>query len=214
MSELYSHEKPVPYMSIYTNEFYSLEGYQNKKRPEERPSQLVVRLLSRFGSRLKLFDIFGDAVPPGRKKETGYYPRKDVIYLCCQFPGVGHEIAHMVEIFNKRRLVIADWGLPLYANMEKRRTSQIIAGLGRECRVRAIQNHIYNHPYTGCEFQNPTWTDALNGRYPCDRFKSRKDLIEWMEAVSERAYKAWSPDRIVSEWDNRADYILNWMETK
>ncbi len=133
----------------------------------------------------------------------GYAIRHGVIHFSTLMPSLSHEIAHMVEMKTEKRWIQNDWGFSLDLN----HTWMPI--LIRETRVRAIQAHMNRQRQI---YENEFVFD--NVKYPLTKFKSRPELVEYLQAMSERTQKAWSPDRIEHEWKIRVAYIRNHMETK
>lgn len=176
-------------------------------------SKTTKHLLSKLDSRVKYFSMI-DYILDRKSIVTAYYPRKDYIYFACDLPTIEHEISHMVEI-NESRTLLPDWGLKTFSNLDKETTSAIVAGAAREVRVRAIQAHLFDVKPDKIRTlaDNPAWPDSMISRCPYGKFKSRTDFVTWIEDLHEKTYKAWNIDKIESIWNNRVEYIFNWMET-
>jgi hypothetical protein len=178
----------------------------------------VNRLMAKFDGKVKLFDIADDEGVIRKGKTTiGYLPTKDCLYLATSMPCIAHEIAHMVEA-NENKVLLPDWGLPLFKKWHRIKTASIVSAMARETRVRAIQLHVENAQGKESDrslADNPVWIDnMLLPRLPYGRFKTRKDIEEWVDDIHVKTYCAWDFDRVEVEWNKRTNTLLNWMETK
>lgn len=175
---------------------------------------LVHELLG-MDERIRLNPFFGDVDP-----DKGFFITKSTIHIPFQLPAIQHDIAHLLELTNPKRWVMADWGMPRFdgPNISNRR---VFAALSREIRTRAIQLHL---TCFDCEknklcstaydqFNNPYWAELVQAHLPFGRFETFKDVRTWMADLRERTYNRWSLDRIQTEWKTRLTYIQNWMET-
>lgn len=150
-----------------------------------------------------------------------YIPSKDVIVFPCQFMRIEeHEVAHMVEMNNFRRLLKHDWGMKNFSNSNPS-NKEFFAALSREIRVRAI-SLVLRGVEKNCSHDDTSynifknihyWDPEVKARIPFGKFKTFKDVQEWMEHLRDTTIAHWSLDRIESEWFRRMDFISNWMET-
>jgi len=171
--------------------------------------------------RFRLYDMIGDFV-----EDRGYIPTKSALYLPYGFPGIEHEIAHMVEMSYGNRLVKLDWGfqdIKTYSKAMRGGANHkgTFQALAREARVRGIQDIMdgvhANRGVSDNHFNmvkyNPVWKDAVVKALPFGKFKSIEEVIDWWDHIYVNAYVNWNLDRIRHEWVIRLDYIRNWMET-
>lgn len=101
--------------------------------------------------RLRVFG-FADEPQENIGENYAYIPRKDLILFPVGLPAVEHEIAHMVEMVDLKRVILPDWGLASSLNSsawknEPIKMSMLIAAASREARVRAIQTHFHSTNY-------------------------------------------------------------------
>ncbi len=172
--------------------------------------------LLEMDSRIQVYNFFGDL-----EEDFGYLPKKTGLFFPVGVPSAEHDIAHMVEMSNKKRWTIADWGMPSPKNnngySEWKSFGGFFAALSREIRVRAIQLHLipeYGQRETLMNiFANPFWFEMVNKHLPFGRFNSYEDVISWMIDLRDKTRFAWSPERIRHEWIIRLDHIRNWMES-
>lgn len=149
-----------------------------------------------------------------------YMPRKDAIYLTHDLPRVSHEISHIIEMTDFDRLIKDDLGLgwdhPLDEWFKNKNSSIRIKAAARECRVKAIESFFCKSQYTNNRVLNNNWYERI--LYPLvknesfGRFKSTKDIDEWLQTIFATTQKKWSIDRIQYEWKRRVDYIRDWQE--
>lgn len=148
---------------------------------------------------------------------------KDVIHLPVGLPTAEHEIAHAVEMKDKSRWLLPDWGLIFgVKDWETKLTpSRFFASMAREVRVRAIElliNHTHRNDKTSTRYNILNNEYAWGGLYtkrwlPYGRFKNYKDVQSWVHDLREKTWKAWSLERIEHEWMIRLAHMQNWMET-
>src|SRR5271170_5694175 len=213
--DLYSHAKPLPHQSpaVY-NEYITLEQFRNLRDEYRCTSSTVYHLLSKFENRIKLSALLDENFDPKVHGEiAGYYPQKDFVYFAHDLPGIEHEIAHMVEI-NESKMLLPDWGLRIY-RLEKETPSAIVAGMARESRVRGIQSHFFQHTEarrgsrTGNSLSNNgIWSWGLSKHLPYGKFKTVKDIDNWLDDLFEKTREAWCVDKIEALWNKRADIVL------
>ena len=93
---------------------------------------LVHELLG-MDERIRMNPLFGDVDP-----EKGFFVTKNSIHIPFELPAIQHDIAHLLELTNCKRWVMADWGMPRFdgPNISARR---VFSALSREIRTRAIQ---------------------------------------------------------------------------
>ena len=159
--------------------------------------------------RIRVYPLLDDLV-----ERKGYIPTKTGIYMPCALPSIEHEIAHFVEMEDKSRWTKTDWGLGVNPDfLDTATIPHVIAAAARETRVRAIQYQISNeqNPYL---FNNIYWREAMEHRVVgTGRFKSHKDISDWLWSMSIRTQSDWDLDRIESAWKERVSHLQNWMET-
>lgn len=171
-------------------------------------SPFVQHLLT-MDPRVRLYEMVDD-VADGK----AYILTKTQICLPYQLPTIQHEIAHFVEMEDKSRWTKTDWGLGVRPNfLDTTTVPHLIAAAARESRVRAIQYkmNVESDPYL---FANQFWQEAMERRaIGTGRFKSSKDITNWVWGMSIRAQSDWDLDRIESAWKERITHLQNWMET-
>ncbi len=179
------------------------------QRMRETFSPFVQHLLG-MEPRIRVYEFLDDLV-----ERKGYIPTKTGIYMPCALPSIEHEIAHFVEMEDKNRWTKTDWGLGVSPNFPETATvPHLIVAAARETRVRAIQYQINNN-YNPYLFNNSYWQDNMERRVVgTGRFKSPKDISNWLWGMSIRAQGDWDLDRIESAWKERIAHLQNWMETK
>jgi hypothetical protein len=186
-----------------------------------------VRHLLKMEPRIRLSMFFGDV-----KNMTGFFLTKEHIYFPCRIQPVSHELAHCVEMQDKRRWTMDDWGFALPPHMRKGAPKKyndarwqskggLFAAVSREQRVLAINSVISplakdHHDYYGTKITTQlSWNGFHSDWYlPFGRFKTMKDVEVWLNDLFEKTVSHWSLDRIEAEWKVRLDHMQNWMETK
>lgn len=150
-----------------------------------------------------------------------FYVTKEYIHIPCDLPAVEHEIAHAVEMKNKDRWLLPDWGLSFGNKWENKLTpGKMFAAMAREIRVRAIQLRMMPEEFNNSHstalniLNNPAWNDWAKMMTPFGRFKSYGDVRDWSNDLRDRTYNAWSIDRIAHEWKIRLIHMQEYMETK
>jgi hypothetical protein len=153
------------------------------------------------------------------KQAIFYAVSKDHIHIPYSFPDEAHEVAHMVEMRDPSRWTLPDWGLKLDGNLESI-DRQVFAWMAREVRVRAIQLHMMgadkpkiSHPTLYNILNNGCWKDSAQRNLSYGRFKTMKDVEDWVLDLREKTFNDWSKDRIITEWVKRLDYIRDEMES-
>lgn len=152
-----------------------------------------------------------------------FFVTKNHIHIPFGFPLIEHEIAHALEMTNKNRWLLPDWGLGFGNKWDNGMTaSKLFSSMSREIRVRAIQLRMM--PAKELSNKDSTLVNILNNDFawgywartftPYGRFKNAKDVRAWADDLRERTYNAWSLDRIRHEWNVRLVHMQNWMETK
>jgi hypothetical protein len=175
----------------------------------------VVRKVFESDSRLKTYDWLKlddhfpsyDEVAP-----SFYFATKNFLLFPCTIPHLPHEVAHMVEMNNFNRLIKTDWGFKAFYNSNYSR-NELVAATAREIRVRAIADRLY-HNYNPTRIINHSfWVSSMKGKYPIGRFNSDNEIDDWAIDLYHRTYHRWSEDRFLVEWNERIEFIFNWMET-
>ena len=183
----------------------------------------LVNRLFQMEPRIRVFQ-FADDPMDFLNESFGYIPRKDCLLIPCVLPAAEHEIAHMVEMTDLRRLVLPDLGLASEMNSKVWKTSTglpetmsvVISAAAREARVRAIQNHFFPEAKFTPMWKHSVWGEDVGKRLekePFGRLKSFKDYKDWINDIQTKTFVAWSPERIEHEWIRRLDYIRDWMES-
>lgn len=139
----------------------------------------------------------------------GYGLDKTNIYLALTLPSIDHEIAHMVEMQSPRRWIMNDWGFPKNGQPSDK---NLFAACIREIRVRTIQSMIGGDKYY-CLADHQYWGRRINELLPFKQFKDKEDFFNWEMSFVSKTSQSYSLDKIENDWNIRADYILNWMET-
>lgn len=150
-----------------------------------------------------------------------FFVTKQHIYVPHGIPSIEHEIAHAVEMRNKDRWLLPDWGLAFGTKWNDNITPRIMfASMAREIRVRAIQLHMFPDKLNDAQ---STAVNILNNEYawghwarmmvPFGRFRCYQDVWDWAADLREKTYKAWSLERIAHEWKIRLTHMQEWMET-
>jgi hypothetical protein len=149
-------------------------------------------------------------------KDKGYFVNKNNIHIPFGLPAMSHQISHMVEMKNKHRLLLPDWGMPAFVG-DKPNNKTFYAALSREIRVRAIdcvQNPlIQKHDTRFNIFENSVWKDWAIESLPFGRFKTFEDINLWMCDLRDKTIQAWNLDRIKETWISQLAYIQHWMES-
>lgn len=143
-----------------------------------------------------------------------YLPTKKYIHWSIDLPAAHHEIAHFVELSNINRLLLPDFDFSL--GISSNNPKNAMAVYTRELRVRAIQRHMrvdYKEYKDIQHIQNEFIFKEMKDSLPFGRFKNEKELIDWSINLHDRTFNAWNKDRIEFEFNRRADFIRNWMET-
>jgi hypothetical protein len=191
--------------------FFTLEEVMTSVNPVRKFTHHLLGM----DSRIRLHAFVDDL-----DDEKFFFIGKQYIHIPYVFPPVEHEIAHMVEMKNKKRWTEPDLGMATFTDLDRVKPASFFAGLAREIRARAIQLHMMpeemgNKGGTIYNILNNqiTWGDYADRYSPFGRFKSYKDVETWALDMRERTYKAWSLDRIEHEWKIRLAHISNHMES-
>jgi len=179
-----------------------------------------VRHLLRGENRFRMPDIGNDKF----NDEQFFVVTKEAIYCPYILPAVEHEIAHAVEMKDKARWCLPDWGLTFkdFVRHVPMKPSRFFASMAREVRVRAIQmrmDHSHNNDVLSTTYNilnnEYAWGGYHTKRFlPYGRFRTYEDVQAWVNDLREKAYNAWSLERIDHEWMIRLAHMQNWMETK
>lgn len=143
--------------------------------------------LVEMDDRINVYDgLFGDHGIKGLD-DYGYIPRKNEIFITGVFPTLSHEIAHIVEINDKNRLLKDDFGMSvLFAEkLFKSNAKYSFAAFARETRVEAIQSVIDNSEKNTFErlTSNPIWNGAVKSNVPFGKFNNFKQVEEWVSDI-------------------------------
>ena len=178
-----------------------------------------VRELLESEPRFRFHDIGNDAFDDKKI----FVVTKEIIHTSYLLPAIEHEIAHAVEMKDKSRWCVPDWGLTFedFSNGKMMKPSRFFASMAREIRVRAIQLHMspaYRNEVNSSLYNILNNEHAWGGDYtkrflPYGRFKSYTDVQAWVHDLRVKSYNAWSLDRIRHEWSIRLEHMQNWMET-
>lgn len=152
--------------------------------------------------------------------DQSYVPTKEHLYIPYRLPTIQHQIAHMVDMTKLDRCLLPDWGMELNAIFSRKRAS-VFPALIREVRVRSIQSLLdpsilHLHPSNG-PLGLVMFIDSAHfciRRTPFGRFHSRQDILDYIALLRDKTIKAWSLDRIETEWKTRLTHIQHWMESK
>jgi hypothetical protein len=190
-----------------------------KEIPDTCKSEKDISHLLNIDSRIRLYNFILSPF----KEEIHYIPTKKYIYIPYGFPSISHQVAHMVEMNNQSRLTKYDWGFrhikytkDSIGNIgEVVETQSFITNvISREVRVRAIQNHLEKKKRNHSTLVDNTFLYSLATTLSSfGRFKTEKDVFDWIQYLHDRTYNAWSTDKIEYVWSKQLEHIFNWMET-
>jgi hypothetical protein len=173
-------------------------------------------LLSRL-NKINIFSInMEHACNPAPHEMVHYQPFKTGINIYTSvIIKLSHELSHMLEVKDNNRLLKFDYGIRKYFPKTNKGQLQAIA---REARARGIQTRlveiafgnstllVHRHCYL---YVSPT----IKFNESIGRFANGNEVVEWSSAVTQTAYREWSKDRIVHEWNKKAEFINHWLET-
>lgn len=188
-----------------------------------------VRQLFQGETRICMHDVGNDVF----NDEKMFVVTKDIIHIPYILPAVEHEIAHAVEMTDKSRWLLPDWGMKMepfksdslsflpFMKIKRLTPRMMFAAMSREVRVRAIQLHMlpeseHNNKKSSLYniLNNIVWGDWAKEMVPFGRrFKTYQDVNAWVNDLREKTFRAWSKDRIIHEWSIRLNYYQEWMET-
>lgn len=152
------------------------------------------KLLS--GWKVKLFRTSTD-IPKSKYWfiENGYL--HTALHLI-NIPMIHHEIAHCVELKDKKRWMKNNWGFNF--GFKK------FAATAREARVQAIhllmRGSIANDPHRWIKGQAANYKVNL-----FSKFKSKQEVEDYLIAQQNKIRQEWNLDRIELEWKIRMEYI-------
>ncbi len=137
----------------------------------------------------------------GAGKFIAYHPNiNGNIMLPLQFPRITHEIGHMVEINDIKRIFKNDWGQKRLTQYSK--TGSKFAALAREQRVFTLEKIM------GHENPNELRSDANTAwRMTSDKFKTQAETDAWLYRIVEKTRAEWNKDRIEHEWFKRINML-------
>lgn len=162
-------------------------------------------------SKINIFSF--DAAFPVPSKTIHYRPYKSGIAIYTSpIIKLSHELSHMIETRDNRRLLQFDYGMRKYFPTTHKGQLQAVA---REARTRGIQTRMVE-----CAFGNATLlihraADLLIKPFdkPVAKFNTSKELLDWSAAITQKTYNDWSKERIIEEWNKKAEFINHWLET-
>lgn len=164
-------------------------------------------------SRIKVFPLADEFYIGKDVPVRAYVPRQDVIAIPFVLPTIEHQIGHMVEMKNMKRVLQPDWGLRPFADKWSNPSDKsFYAALAREIRVRAIQSHMDGYKVDRI-LTHPMWGE-YSIRLPFGKFKSSREVQAWIVDTFDHTRRVWNLDRIRTEWNRKIDYLRDWMETK
>lgn len=122
------------------------------------------------------------------------------ILLPIQFPRITHEIGHMVEINDLKRIFKNDWGQKRLTKYAKK--VSWFAALAREQRVYTLEKIM------GFESAYELRSDANNAwKMTSDKFKTQAETDAWLYRIVEKTRSEWNKDRIEHEWVKRINML-------
>jgi hypothetical protein len=131
---------------------------------------------------------------------------------------LSHEIAHIIEMNDDRRIVMDDMGFASLSNQGKTHKYWLPA-LAREAKVRAIEmvmvgeNVTFDPMKMGTfnPLNNKGWHKAIHLAKDANpsKFATDDDVIDWVEQIQRTTIKNWDMDRINSVWAQKVEYIEN-----
>lgn len=146
--------------------------------------------------------------PDGSFYNFGWMPSSQGIYFSITLPRIAHEIAHALEI-NDRRMLLKDFGMPFG---KPRSGREWFIAVAREARVRAIEQRINNQYDIWNPLDNQAWKEVLN-YLPFGRFRSDKDLVEWAHDMGKGTMSSWTRERIHFEFSRKAIVLNDFVES-
>jgi hypothetical protein len=137
----------------------------------------------------------------GSRKLIAYSPNfNGNILLPLQFPRITHEIGHMVEINDIKRIFKNDWGQKMLTKYHS--TSSQFAALAREQRVYTLEKIMgFESPYELRSDANHGW------KMTSDKFKTQVETNAWLYRIVEKTRADWNKDRIEHEWFKRINML-------
>lgn len=178
-------------------------------------NKLTENLLSQLDSRFVVNDPKYVLSREYNNVFAAYIPKKNVIYIPVDFPGLVHQIAHMVEIEDIKRCVMNDWGFGEPKERFKYSNKMTLRILSREIRVRAIQLYLMDSWSSNLESIVHQCEDLLKPKLVngLGKFTSLDKLYQWEDHLRQTTYDVWNEERIITEWNNRISFIKEWMES-
>lgn len=152
---------------------------------------------------------------------NAYVPSKDCIIIACKIPPIEHEIAHIVEMNDMSRLLKTDFDMPFVgpkSDLFYNKKSAYIAGCARETRVRAIQSIIegkesYDN-FIEQPLNNIMW-NLSDKFFPNNtlytKFNNSSQFKDWLINLRIKTMNNWNKEKVVFQWNNRIEFIKNWM---
>ncbi len=159
-------------------------------------------------SKVQLFSTI-KFVPP--HEQIHYQPTKDGIKLhMSELIKLSHELAHLIEVKDNRRLVLPDYGMPTYFPKTTKGQLQAIA---REARVRGIQTRLieiaFGRYHLLVHQLSHTYLQPFAANH---KFGTTQAVVDWSTSIMERAYQDWTQDKILHDWSHKAEFINHWLE--
>lgn len=143
----------------------------------------------------------------------GYHPTKDGINIhTSKLIKLSHELAHILEIKDNERLLQLDYGIKKYLPTTPKGQLQAIA---REARTKGIQTLLveiaFNH-FNMLYHRHAYLFNRDGGNI--GKFSSNQEILDWSFGITKTAYENWSEDKILYIWNQKAEFINHWLETK
>ena len=124
-----------------------------------------------------------------------------------------HELAHFVEMQNKKRWLLPDLGMKIRPLLkDKVSPTFLFATLARETRVDTLAFFFVGkrrRSFIARDKVAPIVEKAL----PFGRFRDLADVIQWEETIVSHTLRDWSKDRIEHEWKMRIAFFREYMDT-
>lgn len=145
-------------------------------------------------------------------KPLAYLPTKQGLYFYVAIPTPEHEVAHLLEMNDRKRWTLNDFGI----NSDPPDTPRpLLTGITRETKVRAIQSILANEPPNPLWFKDRIWGNLLMNRisFPFRSFAAFSHLEDYLASLYTKTIARWDFDRIHYEWEERAEHLNHYMET-
>ncbi len=150
---------------------------------------------------------------PAPKETIHYRPYKSGIEIYTSpIIKLSHELSHILETRDNRRLLQFDYGMRKYFPTTHKGQLQAIA---REARTRGIQTRMVQCAFGNASLLIHRAADLLIKPFdkPVARFHTSREVLDWSAAITQKAYDDWSKERIIEEWNHKAEFLNHWLET-